>query len=107
MNIALLDDYQDSERHLDCFRMLDGHEVKGFPSSARGLGQLAVRLTDFDVLVLNRDHTPISRQLTEQLPRLKRIVQMGTVGPNIDTAAAHTRGVAVREWPTIPSHRQS
>ena len=54
MKIAILDDYQDSVRHLDCYSLLDGHEVKIFTNSARGVGQLAIRLASFDALVLIR-----------------------------------------------------
>ncbi|MEN3293071.1 MAG: D-3-phosphoglycerate dehydrogenase / 2-oxoglutarate reductase, partial [Burkholderiales bacterium] len=28
MKIAILDDYQDAVRQLDCFKLLEGHEVK-------------------------------------------------------------------------------
>ncbi len=48
MKIAILDDYQDCVRHLDCFKLLDGHEVKVFTNGARGVGQLAIRLAEFD-----------------------------------------------------------
>jgi D-3-phosphoglycerate dehydrogenase len=57
MKIAILDDYQDAVRQLDCFDLLDGHEVKVFTSSTRGLGQLAIRLAPFDALVLIRERT--------------------------------------------------
>jgi D-3-phosphoglycerate dehydrogenase len=57
MKIAILDDYQDAVRQLDCFSLLDGHEVKVFTSSSRGLGQLAIRLAPFDALVLIRERT--------------------------------------------------
>ena len=43
MKIAILDDYQDAARSLECFRLLEGHDVKVFNNSARGLGQLAIR----------------------------------------------------------------
>ena len=46
MKIAILDDYQDSVRHLPCFRLLEGMDVKVFNHSAKGLGQLAIRLAD-------------------------------------------------------------
>lgn len=102
MDIALLDDYQDSVRHLDCFRMLDGHAVKTFTNSTRGLGQLAIRLANFDVLVLNRDRTPLPRQLLVRLPKLKCIVQIGSAGTHLDVEAAQTRGIVVREVEEAP-----
>ena len=48
MNIAILDDYQDCVRRLQCHSLLAGHEVKVFTNSARGIGQLAIRLAPFD-----------------------------------------------------------
>ena len=53
MKIAILDDYQDAVRHLDCFRLLDGHDVKVFTNTVRGTGQLAARLAPFDAVVLS------------------------------------------------------
>ena len=63
MKIAILDDYQDSVRHLDCYSLLDGHEVKIFTNSARGVGQLAIRLASFDALVLIRERTVLTLSL--------------------------------------------
>ena len=38
MKIAILDDYQDAVRKLDCFQLLADHEVKVFNNTVRGLG---------------------------------------------------------------------
>jgi D-3-phosphoglycerate dehydrogenase len=97
MNIAILDDYQDCVRRLECYSLLAGHEVKVFTSSARGVGQLAIRLASFDALVLIQQRTSISRALLEKLPRLKLISQAGRVGPHIDLAAAAARDITVTQ----------
>ena len=97
MKIAILDDYQDAVRGLDCFPMLDGHEVKVFTSSTRGLGQLAIRLAPFDALVLIRERTAFSRALLARLPNLKLISQTGKVSGHIDVAAASELGIAIAE----------
>jgi len=97
MKIAILDDYQDAVRSLECFRMLDGHEVKVFTSSARGLGQLAIRLAPFDALVLIRERTAFPRALLAKLPNLKLLSQTGKVAGHIDVAAATEHGVAIAE----------
>ena len=83
MKFAILDDYQDCVRQLDCFAMLADHEVKVFTNGARGVGQLAIRLADFDALVLIRERTALSRPLLEKLPKLKLICSTGT--PNYYT----------------------
>ncbi len=97
MKIAILDDYQDSVRHLDCFALLAGHEVKVFTNTVRGIGHLAARLADFDALVLIRERTSVSRLLLEKLPRLKLIAQTGKVSGHIDIAAATARGIVIVE----------
>ena len=97
MKIAILDDYQDAVRQLECFRLLDGHEVKVFTSSSRGLGQLAIRLAPFDALVLIRERTAFPRALLAKLPNLKLISQTGKVSGHVDVAAATERGIAIAE----------
>ncbi len=97
MKIAILDDYQDAVRQLDCFSLLDGHEVKVFANSTRGLGQLAIRLAPFDALVLIRERTAFPRALLSKLPNLKLISQTGKVSGHVDVAAATEHGVAIAE----------
>ena len=97
MKIAVLDDYQDAVRTLDCFKLLEGHEVKVFNNTTRGLGQLAIRLAPFDALVLIRERTRLSRALLEKLPNLKLISQTGKLAGHVDVAAATERGVAIAE----------
>lgn len=97
MKIAILDDYQDAVRSLDCFGLLDGHDVKVFSSSARGAGQLAIRLAPFDALVLIRERTAFPRALLGKLPNLKLISQTGKVSGHVDVAAATERGIAIAE----------
>jgi len=97
MKIAILDDYQDAVRSLECFRLLEGHDVKVFNNSTRGLGQLAIRLAPFDALVLIRERTTFSRALLAKLPNLKLISQTGKVSGHVDVAAATEHGVAIAE----------
>ncbi len=106
MKIAILDDYQDCVRNLDCFRLLEEHEVKVFNHSARGTGQLAIRLAGYDVLVLIRERTSITKALLDKLPHVKLISQTGRWGghciEHIDIAAASARGVVVTEGGSDP-----
>lgn len=106
MKIAILDDYQDAVRSLDCFSLLDGHEVKVFTNTVRGLGHLSIRLQEFDALVLIRERSHITAPLLKKLPNLKVISQTGKVSGNIDMEAARAQGVAVLEGigdPTAPA----
>lgn len=106
MKIAILDDYQDAVRSLDCFQLLDGHDVKVFSNTARGLGQLAIRLAPFDALVLIRERSSFNRALLSKLPNLKLISQTGKVSGHIDVPAATELGIAIAEGigsPTAPA----
>jgi len=106
MKVAILDDYQDVVRRLDCFPMLKDHEVKVFTHTARGAGQLAVRLADFEALVLIRERTALSRALLLRLPNLRLISQTGKVSGHIDLATAAERGITIVEGtgaPTAPA----
>ncbi|WP_420227303.1 D-2-hydroxyacid dehydrogenase family protein [Pigmentiphaga litoralis] len=97
MRITILDDYQDAARKLHCISLLDGHEVKVYNNTVKGLGQLAVRLRDTEALVLIRERTSISRALVEKLPQLKLIAQTGRAGSHVDIEACTARGIAVAQ----------
>lgn len=106
MKIAILDDYQDVVRNLDCFTLLQQHDVKVFTNSVRGVGHLAMRLKNFDALVLIRERTHFNASLLSKLPNLKVISQTGKVSGNIDMAAAQAHGIEVLEGsgdPTAPA----
>ncbi|CAN5118188.1 D-2-hydroxyacid dehydrogenase family protein [soil metagenome] len=106
MKIAILDDYQDAVRHLECFSMLAGHDVKIFTNSVKGAGQLGVRLRDAEALVLIRERTRLTRAVLDKLPNLKVIAQTGRVSRDpdghIDLQACADRGIAVLEGSGSP-----
>ncbi|CAM5782785.1 MAG: D-2-hydroxyacid dehydrogenase family protein [Burkholderiales bacterium] len=102
MNIVILDDYQDAVRKLACAARLEPYPAKVYTNTIKGLGQLAVRLRDAEVLVLIRERTHVTRQLIEKLPRLRMISQTGRVGPHIDLAACTERGIVVAEGAGSP-----
>lgn len=97
MKIIVLDDFQDVVRHLDCYRMLDGHDVQVLTSHATGLGQLAVRLRDAEAIVLTRERTRVTDALLARLPQLRLISQTGKIGAHVDVDACSRRGIAVAE----------
>src|ERR1700712_4305545 len=102
MKISILDDYQDAVRKLDCFALLAGQDVKVFNNTVKGAGQLAVRLSDSEALVLIRERTRITRDLLGKLPKLRLIVQTGKAGSHIDLEACTERGVMVVDGTGAP-----
>ncbi len=94
MKVAILDDYFDTLRTLDCFRKLDGHEVTVFTNHVQDTLALAERLEGFDAVVLIRERTRITGALLERLPRL-RLISQRSVYPHIDIEACTRLGVVV------------
>ena len=97
MNIIILDDYQDAVRKLQCADRPELQNAKVFTNTVKGIGQLAVRLKDAEILVLVRERTHFPKALLEKLPRLKLIAQTGRVGPHIDVETCTRLGIAVAE----------
>ena len=106
MNVIILDDYQDAVRKLPCADLLEPLNAKVFTNTVKGVGQLAVRLRDADIIVAIRERTHFPRQLLEKLPKLKLIAQTGRVGAHIDVEACSALGIVVAEGvgsPTAPA----
>ena len=97
MNVIILDDYQDAVRKLPCASLLEPFHAKVFTNTVKGIGQLAVRLRDAEVLVLIRERTHFPRALLEKLPKLRLISQTGKVSGHIDVATCTRLGIAVAE----------
>lgn len=95
MKIAILDDYQDVVRKLDCFSLLADHEVNVYNQFGRRLNSLTSRLSEVDIIIIIRDRTQITATLLDRLPRLRLICQMGNSITNIDLQACTKRQVAV------------
>ncbi|WP_286848663.1 MULTISPECIES: D-2-hydroxyacid dehydrogenase family protein [Sphingobacterium] len=97
MRITILDDYQDAVRKLDCFKILDGHDVQILKQSYSDSALLAEKLSDTEALVLIRERTRITEDLLSQLPKLKLISQTGKISNHLDLAVCSRFHVAVAE----------
>ncbi|HEY3065090.1 MAG TPA: D-2-hydroxyacid dehydrogenase family protein [Methylomirabilota bacterium] len=94
MNIAVLDDYQDTIRTLTSFPKIAGHNVTIWKDHTKDVDELARRLKDSEAVALIRERTPITAPLLERLPNLRLIAQVG-VAPHIDLEACTRHGVIV------------
>jgi len=92
MKIAILDDYQDVVRTLDCFAKLQGHEVTIWNDHTKDVDTLAKRLQDTEALVMIRERTPIRAPLIERLKKLK-LVSHHSVYPHVDVPALTKQGI--------------
>ncbi|HEV2360215.1 MAG TPA: D-2-hydroxyacid dehydrogenase family protein [Acidimicrobiales bacterium] len=94
MKVAILDDYFDTVRTLDCFGKLSAHEVTVFTDHVEDTTALAERLAGFDAVVLIRERTKVRAPLLERLPDLKLISQR-SVYPHIDVETCTRLGIVV------------
>jgi D-3-phosphoglycerate dehydrogenase len=105
MRVAILDDYHDTLRTLDCFRKLAGHDVTIWNDHVQDVDTLARRLRDTEALVLIRERTQIRAPLLERLDKL-RLISQRSVYPHIDIEACTRQGVIVSssQHPGSPSY---
>lgn len=95
MKIAVIDDYQDAFRSLECSKKLAGHEVIAFTDTEKDPAKLAARLKDAEVLVLTQQRSKLPRAVIEQLPKLKLVSQTGRNAYHIDIAACTEKGIVI------------
>lgn len=97
MRIAIPDDYQNVIHTLDCFSLLEGHEVTTVHDYLANELHLAEQLNDPEILVLTRTRTRVNERLLNALPNLKLLAQTGKNAGHIDVDACTKHGVAVTE----------
>ncbi|MBS1216920.1 MAG: D-isomer specific 2-hydroxyacid dehydrogenase NAD-binding [Proteobacteria bacterium] len=95
MKIAIIDDYQDAFRRLECAKKLAGHELVAYTDTEKDPAKLAARLQDAEVLVLTQQRSKMPRAVIEKLPRLKLISQTGRNAYHIDIEACTENGIVI------------
>jgi phosphoglycerate dehydrogenase-like enzyme len=96
MNVAILDDYQNVALRLADWSGVRRHaEITVFNDHVADPSAVVERLRPFDVVCVMRERTPLTREIIEQLPRLKLIASTGPRNASIDTQAAAERGILV------------
>src|ERR1700756_5482841 len=96
MKVAILDDYQKVALRLADWSAVRRHaEITVFNDHLDAAAAVVDRLRSFDALCVMRERTPMTREIIEQLPRLKLIASTGLRNASIDTRAAAERGIVV------------
>jgi phosphoglycerate dehydrogenase-like enzyme len=94
--ITVLDDYQGVALTVADWSVLGAESrVRSVTEHIDDPAELAVRIGDADVLVVNRERTEVTAELLDRCPGLRLIVTLGMRNPVIDVAAAKARGVTV------------
>lgn len=95
-SIVILDDYQNVALQFGGWERLKGRaEVRVLNRHIAREDELARELAGANVIVCNRERTPVTASLIALLPKLELIVTSGARNASIDVAAAKARGIPV------------
>ena len=96
LKVAILDDYQDvSQQFVDLEKLSGKYEFKIFSEPFTDEADALEQLADFEALLIMRERTPITKNIIENLTKLKFIITSGLRNKAIDIGAAKKRKVIV------------
>ena len=96
LKVAILDDYQNvSQQFVDLKRLSGKYEIKIFSEPFVDEADALDKLAEFEALLIMRERTPITKNLIENLTKLKFIITSGLRNKSIDLDAAKKRKIVV------------
>jgi phosphoglycerate dehydrogenase-like enzyme len=96
MKVAILDDYQNVALQLADWSGVRRHaDITVFNDHLGDATAVVERLQPFDIVCVMRERTPLTRDILEQLPRLKLIASTGPRNASIDMKVAAERRVVI------------
>ena len=96
LKVAILDDYQNvSQNFVDLKKLSGKYEFKIFSEPFLNESEAIEQLSDFEVLLIMRERTPITKNLIDNLNDLKFIITSGMRNKSIDLEAAKKRKIIV------------
>ena len=96
LKVAILDDYQNiSQQFVDIEKLSGKYEIKIFSEPFTDEADAIDQLSDFEALLIMRERTPITKNLIDNLSKLKFIVTSGLKNKSIDLVAAKKRKIIV------------
>ena len=96
LKVAILDDYQNvSEQFIDIEKLSGKYEIKIFSEPFIDEADALEQLADFEALLIMRERTPMTKNLIDNLNKLKFIITSGSRNKAIDLEAAKKRKIIV------------
>ena len=96
LKVAILDDYQNvSQKFFDLEKLSGKYEFKIFNEAFANEEEAIEKLVDFQAILIMRERTPITKNLIDNLIKLKFIVTSGKKNKSIDLSAAKKRKIIV------------
>jgi len=96
LKVAILDDYQNvSQQFIDIEKLSGKYEIKIFSEPFTDEAEVLEQLADFEALLIMRERTPMTKNVIDNLTKLKFIITSGTRNKSIDLKAAKKRKIIV------------
>ena len=96
LKVAILDDYQNiSQQFFDLEKLSGKYQFKIFNEAFADEEEAIEKLADFQALLIMRERTPITKNLIDNLIKLKFIITSGKKNKSIDLNAAKKRKIIV------------
>ena len=96
LKVAILDDYQNvSQQFVDLEKLSGKYEFKIFSEPFLNEEDAIEQLSDFEALLIMRERTPITKNLIDNLSKLKFIITSGSRNKSIDLQAAKKKKIVV------------
>ena len=96
LKVAILDDYQNvSQQFVDLEKLSGKYEFKVFSEPFADEADALDQLAEFEALLIMRERTPMTKNIIDNLSKLKFIITSGTKNKAIDLEAAKKRKIIV------------
>ena len=96
LKVAILDDYQNvSQQFVDIEKLSGKYEIKIFSEPFADEAEVLEQLADFEALLVMRERTPMTKNIIDNLTKLKFIITSGSRNKSIDLDAAKKRKIIV------------
>ena len=96
LKVAILDDYQNvSQQFVDLEKLSGKYEIKIFSKPFEDEADAIEKLSDFEALLIMRERTPITKNLIENLTKLKFIITSGLRNKSVDLDTAKKQNIIV------------
>ena len=96
LKVAILDDYQNvSQQFVDIEKLSGKYEIKIFSEPFEDEAEILDKLSDFEALLVMRERTQITKNIIENLTKLRFIITSGLRNKSIDLDAAKKRKIIV------------
>ena len=96
LKVAILDDYQNvAQQFVDLEKLSGKYEFKIFSEPFLDENDAIEQLSDFEALLIMRERTPITKNLIENLTKLKFIITSGLRNRSIDLDTTKKRKIIV------------